>query len=85
MNSNIKMLKIATNNGFYSLEYFSEIFKKEIGISPKKYQKMVRERNIDYKIMNKYFELVKLKEYTLNYRLKVKRDILPTKKLSIFN
>ncbi len=39
-------LSIAFNNGFNSLEYFSETFKKVLGVSPRKYKKFVN-RDID--------------------------------------
>ena len=39
-------LSIAFNNGFNSLEYFSETFKKVLGVSPRRYKKFVN-RDID--------------------------------------
>ena len=35
------ILNIALNNGFNSIEYYSEIFKKIIGVNPKKYRYFV--------------------------------------------
>ena len=42
-------LSIAFNNGFNSLEYFSETFKKILGVSPRRYKKFVN-RDIDLSV-----------------------------------
>ena len=42
-------LSIAFNNGFNSLEYFSETFKKVLGVSPRRYKKFVN-RDIDLSV-----------------------------------
>ena len=36
-NSNYSITRIALNNGFYSLEYYSEMFTKIMGVSPRIY------------------------------------------------
>ena len=47
------ILNIALNNGFNSIEYYSEIFKKIVGVNPKKYRyfvnrsKYITDREID--------------------------------------
>ena len=43
------ILNIAFRNGFNSLEYFSETFKKYIGVSPIIYKKYITSRNIKSK------------------------------------
>ena len=83
-NSDYSILKIAIDNGFYSLEYYSETFKKEIGVSPKKYQKMLADRLLDQHTISKIIEitnLVKFKnEYISNYNNNAKKTLV----LSIF-
>ena len=89
-NSDDSFLSIALNNGFNSLEYFSETFKKVLGVSPRDYKKAT------------YF-IIKLEDNKLNilrYRLIEVNNILKkvdiysskrkpkkemVKKLSIFN
>ena len=86
--TNEKIIKIALNNGFYSLEYYSEIFKKEIGVSPREYKKIIL-NNYYYEkkehIINKQININNTIERINKYRQNKKREILPTKKLSIFN
>ena len=88
-NTNNLLIKVAINSGFYSLEYFSEIFKKEIGISPKKYKNIILNK---YAYNNNYIQattnIIKIKkiiDFTNRYKLNRKREIMPVKKLSIFN
>lgn len=87
--SNNKMLNVALNSGFNSLEYYSEIFKKIVGESPKQVSSYF---NGDKKITTKqiknintaYVELYNLmdkKEKYLKNRIPLK---LPVKTLSIF-
>lgn len=46
-NSNNNLLNIALNNGFNSLEYFSETFKSTIGVNPSTFRKFLNlDRNI---------------------------------------
>ncbi len=87
--SNNTLLNIAFRNGFNSIEYFSEIFKKIVGINPqivKKYFKnkssvsLVHINTINNSILNLY-NLIQFKN---NYLLHEKPDIIPVKKLSIF-
>ena len=40
------ILSIALKNGFTSIEYYSEIFKKVIGVNPLKYKKFIK-RSLD--------------------------------------
>ena len=52
------ILSIALNNGFNSIEYYSEIFRKIIGVNPLKYRKFanrsidISEKDIDTIIVN---------------------------------
>lgn len=86
-NTTNNLIKIAMNNGFYSIEYFSEIFKKEVSVSPSKYKKMLLEHTIyhNYEVINNIIELNKLKEKKNKYLNNAKPIVAPVKKLSIFS
>ena len=88
-NTNNLLIKIAINNGFYSLEYFSEMFKKEIGISPREYKKSITNKyNYNDKITLATANIIKINKtinFASRYKQNRKREILPIKKLSIFN
>ena len=85
--TNDSILSIALRCGFSSQEYYSEIFKKIIGINPSTYRKFYKYRNIlDINLANRINEnVIKLDNtmnYIDNYRKTVKRkDVLV---LSIF-
>ena len=80
--TNDSILSIALRSGFSSQEYFSEIFKKIIGINPSTYRKFYKYRNIlDINLANRINEnVIKLDNtmnYIDNYRKTVKRkDVL---------
>lgn len=83
------LINIAITNGFYSIEYFSEMFKKIIGVSPSKYKKFYYLRyspnKENYKLITD--NLIKLNTHISKingYRQKRKPVIPPTRKLSIF-
>ena len=86
-NSNDSILYIALNYGFYSLEYYSEMFKNIIGVSPSKYRDYYKYRsNIDldtfYKINNNIIKLDNKIKFINEYKsIIVRKDVL---KLSIF-
>lgn len=65
------ILNIAFKNGFNSLEYYSEIFKKNIGVSPNIYKKYLSYKNItdkeEEKILNNICRISSIKSNTLNY------------------
>lgn len=87
--NNQSLLNVAISNGFYSLEYFSEMFKNIIGINPSTYKKIINyDRNISDKDMFKYTEsITKLKlliEYSNKYKFNRKTNKIFVKKLSIF-
>ena len=88
-NSNKLLIRIAIDNGFYSLEYFSEMFKKIIGVSPSVYRKFYYERYTPSK--NNYIlktdNVIKLNTLinkVNTYKLKRKPQTTPVRKLSIF-
>ena len=89
-NVNNNLINIAIKNGFYSLEYYSETFKKITGMAPKKYKNFFSRSNtlsldeID-KIKKTIFNLYKMIDFKKEYLKKQKTVALPTIKLSIIN
>lgn len=81
------ILKVAITSGYTSLEYYSEIFKKIIGVSPTIYRKFInRDKSISFKyysiINNNLVNIKFLLDYIDNYKIKInKRTSL---KLSLF-
>ena len=65
------ILSIALKNGFNSLEYFSEVFKKIMGISPIIYKKYLNFSDItdeeQEKILDNISRISSIKSYALNY------------------
>ena len=65
------ILSIALKNGFNSLEYFSEIFKKYMGVSPIIYKKYLSYKNITDKdqerILDNLSRIINIKTYITNY------------------
>lgn len=87
--NNYSFFKVACSNGFYSLEYFSEIFKKILGVSPSIYKKFYYNRYIpsksNYKLItDNIIKLNMLINKVNQYKLKTKPQFAPVKKLSIF-
>ena len=80
------LLKVALDNGFNSLEYYSEIFTKVVGVNPSVYKKFLRNNCSmeDLAIINRYSEGVKLLNIKLlEYRVygdKVLRLEIPKEK-----
>ena len=90
LKTNNNLLNIAINNGFYSLEYFSETFKKILGINPSTYRKIINyDRNINDKDMSIYLTRITNLKLLIDYCHKYKSNIKPikhqVKSLSIFN
>lgn len=88
-NSNNALMNIAFKNGFYSLEYFSETFKKITKLSPQKFKtffstkKGITDKDIvliNSAIVNLH-EISKIKDMYLARQKPIKP---PVKKLSIF-
>lgn len=82
------VLKISMESGFNSLEYFSEIFKKIIGVSPNTYKQFVRhdirvEADEVSTIINSLVKLDELRNKVMYYRRRVKPNTVMVKKLSL--
>ena len=73
------ILNIALNNGFNSLEYFSETFKKIMGVSPTTYKNYLDHLDISNeefeKIINNISRISSIKFNTLDYLSHRKRDV----------
>jgi len=82
------ILKIALESGFNSLEYFSEIFKKVMGVNPTaykyfiKYDIRVKDQEVS-NIINSLVKLDELKSFVTFYRRRVKPSTALVKKLSL--
>ena len=82
------ILKIALESGFNSLEYFSEIFKKVMGVNPTAYRYFVKydirvKDNEVTTIINSLVKLDELKSFITFYRRRVKPSSALVKKLSL--
>lgn len=65
------LLKVALDNGFNSLEYYSEMFTKIVGVNPSIYKKFISKNcsRENMLIINKYLEHIQnLNSKLLNYR-----------------
>lgn len=89
-NENKSLLNIALNNGFYSLEYFSETFKQITKLNPQKFKNYFHNKNnlslkeiqlINSTFINLY-DISTIKDTYLSRQKPIK---LPIKKLSLFN
>ena len=83
------LIRIAIDNGFYSLEYFSEMFKKIIGVSPSVYKKFYYSRyspsKNNYKLITDNIIKLNTSINKVNrYKLNIKPQYNPVRKLSIF-
>lgn len=89
-NSNNTILKIAILSGYNSIEYYSEVFSKLIGVSPRVYKKFIMplsnlsEKEIQI-IRTSISKLYSLEDKITKYLNNQKPKKLPTRKLSIFN
>lgn len=86
---NYSFLTVALKNGFYSLEYYSEIFKKIIGINPTTYKKIINHDNnitdIDYDTCtNNLANINQLLNKIDNYKNNLKPTSFQVKRLTIF-
>ena len=88
-NDDTNFINIAFESGFYSLEYFSETFKKITNLNPKKFKDYFLHKNSislnDIEQINnsiiRLFEVTNLKS---NYLSKQRPTTSPVKKLTIF-
>ncbi|MBQ4634726.1 MAG: hypothetical protein IJB71_05205 [Bacilli bacterium] len=83
-------MNVAFKTGFYSLEYFSEVFKQVTNLSPKKFKAhFAGKKNISIKdieqINHSIIKLYEIANIRNIYLSKQKTSILPTKKLSFLN
>lgn len=69
INTDNKILKIALDNGFNSLEYYSETFCKVTGMSPNEFRKRSKDS-----ILKEKQELLKLKQEILNLQKNKNKD-----------
>ena len=82
------ILKISIESGFNSLEYYSEIFKKVIGVSPMTYKQFTR-YDVRVKadevstIINSLVKIDELRNRVMFYRRRVKPSTVMVKKLSL--
>ena len=82
------ILKISIESGFNSLEYYSEMFKKVIGVSPMTYKQFTR---YDVRVLadevstiiNSLVKLDELRNRIMFYRRRVKPSTVMVKKLSL--
>lgn len=86
---NNQITKIALNNGFNSIEYFSETFKNILKISPREYKNFIRRNNklsLDkiITIRISLSNLQYLKDKINNYKTNKKPDHPKVKTLTIF-
>ncbi len=87
-NSDYSLLKISILSGFYSQEYYSEIFKKYIGFSPSIYRKfIIRDISISSDVnneINKNIDIIKQKLIVADKYMSNLEPVNKTRILSIF-
>lgn len=87
-NTNDSIILISINYGYYSLEYYSEIFKSIIGVAPSIYRKFSRfDHTISINNSNKIRKSVIELDYLFSNISKYKTNVIPkntVKSLSIF-
>ena len=70
INTDSSILKVALYNGFSSLEYYSEMFKKITGFNPQKFKIAIKSGNLEKrKAIKKILELKQLEDKS-NYYIK---------------
>ena len=88
-NSNNTILKIAILSGYNSIEYYSEVFFKLIGVSPRTYKKFITPlNNLSEEKINiiriSIPKLINIENKIQKYLNNQKPKELPVRKLSIF-
>ena len=86
--SDDSILKISLESGFHSLEYYSEMFKRVIGVSPMTYKQFIKhdirvEADEVSTIINSLVKLDELRYKIMFYRRRVKPSTVMVKKLSL--
>ena len=77
LNTDSSILKIALYNGFNSLEYYSETFKKITGFNPNKFRNAIRVGNANKrKAIKKLLELKELEDKSNYYIRNIKPESL---------
>ena len=83
--TNNYFLSIGIKNGFNSLEYFSETFKKVMGVNPTTYKKFINYKYISKKdeklILDNIAYINSIKNKTINFLNHRKPKNMPTKNL----
>ena len=82
------VLKIALFHGFHSIEYYSEVFRSMMGVSPRTYKKFVQYRYYEnedeyYKMTTTVVQLQSLKKFVSDYQSRRKPVKLPVKKIRL--
>lgn len=77
INTDSSILKVAVYNGFSSLEYYSEIFKKVTGFNPQKFKIAIKLGNSEKrKAIKKIIELKELEDKSNYYIRNIKPESL---------
>lgn len=88
VNCDYSLLKISILSGFYSQEYYSEIFKKYIGFSPSIFRKFIfRDISISNDVnneINKNVDIIKQKMIVVDKYMSNLEPVNKTRILSIF-
>ena len=87
--SNTTILRIALLNGYNSIEYYSEIFRNLVGVSPRVYKRFITPlNNLNEEetntIRNSISNLINIENKIQKYLSNQKPKELPVRKLSIF-
>lgn len=88
-NQDNSILRIALLNGYNSIEYYSEIFSKSVGVSPRVYKRFITPlNNLNEEetntIRNSISNLINIENKIQKYLSNQKPKELPVRKLSIF-
>ena len=89
INDNHSFLSSALLSGYYSLEYYSEMFKKVLGVNPRTYKNIINRKEISDEKIDKFTKSLANIKVIINkcneHKLNVKPDTIKVKKLSIFD
>lgn len=88
-NENYSITRISIMYGFYSIEYFSEIFRQIMGVSPRDYKfyykkRYLRDDSLENVILSHWIELQLLMERVYQYKKNRRPNSIPILKRSIF-